>query len=79
MDINDGGGLWDRDGMFDQLIVKCNDLVRAAMSGEYVGFCAAVVDMVQRLSALKDGVDKDIRARDERIRELEEAAADVQN
>ena len=65
-------GLYDRDGMIDGLIVECSGLVKAAMGGEYVQFCALVVDMVQRLDALKEGTAGEVAGLKERIRNLEE-------
>ena len=69
MNVNDGSGLYDRDGMFSGLIVECNDLVRAAMSGEYVQFCGLIVDMVQKLGALQKGVSEEIQALQARLEE----------
>ena len=76
MTVNDGKGLYDSGGMIDTLIVDCDALVRDLAGGSYVAFCARIVDMVQKLSRLKDGIVEDRKILEERIRELEEAAAE---
>jgi hypothetical protein len=75
MNVNDGSGLYDRNGMFDQLTVECSELVKAAMCGEYVQFCGLIVDMVQRITALQKGVNNEIQALEAR---LGEGTEDVQ-
>ena len=75
MTVNDGKGLYDSGGMIDTLIVDCDALVRD-LAGGGVAFCARIVDMVQKLSRLKDGIGEDRKILEERIRELEEAAAE---
>ena len=58
--VNDGGGLFDNLGLIDTLIVDCNELPKLLISGHGVGFCAKVVEMVQKLSNLKIGVKNDV-------------------
>ena len=70
--VNDGKGLYDNIGLIDTLTVDCNDLPRLLMTGHFVGFCAKVVEMVQKLSSLREGVKHDIASRDEQIKELQE-------
>lgn len=69
--VNDGKGLYDNVGIIDTLTVDCNDLPRLLMTGHYVAFCAKVVEMVQKLSLLREGVKHDIADRDEQIKELQ--------
>lgn len=57
--VNDGGGLFDASGLIDTLIVDCNELPRKLMEGQYVHFCAKICEMVQKLAALKDGIEKE--------------------
>ena len=68
--VNDGGGLYDSQGLIDTLIVDCNELGRFMVSGQYVGFCAKLVEMVQKLSRLKNGVASDLKSKDEIIADL---------
>lgn len=71
--INDGGGLFDACGLIDSLIMDCNELPKKLMSGNYVSFCASIVEMVQKLSALRNGVEKDTKAKEETIKDLQKA------
>lgn len=70
--VNDGGGLHDNIGFIDSLTVDCNDLTRLLMTGHYVAFCAKVVEMVKKLSLLREGVQRDIEDRERQIKELQQ-------
>lgn len=70
--VNDGGGLYDSVGLIDTLIVDCNDLPKALFGGQNVRFCGLVVQMVQKLAQLKEGVKTDLESRNRLIRELQE-------
>ena len=54
--VNDGSGLYDNEGLIDSLIVDCNTIPKALMDNQYVRFCNIIVQMVQKLSNLKNGV-----------------------
>lgn len=58
--VNDGGGLYDRDGMIDGLIVDCEEVMKAIMAGSGIRLAALLVEMVQKLSALKKGVAEEV-------------------
>ena len=62
--INDGGGLYDAEGLIDTLIVECNDAVKSVMGGNAIKFCAQMVEMVQKLDALKRGIQKEKEAKE---------------
>lgn len=68
--VNDGNGLLDNIGMIDSLIVDCNELPQLLMSGRYVAFCGKIVEMVQKLSNLKKGVNNDTKFLQDEISEL---------
>lgn len=70
--VNDGKGLFDAEGMIDSLIIDCNNAVKAVASGEYIGWCGISVQMVQKLSTLKNGIAADMKNRDAQISELKE-------
>lgn len=72
MNINDGKGLYDNEGLIDTLIVDCNNLVKHLASGQYVQFCNSIVGMVQKLANLKEGIKTDKEAADQRVAELEQ-------
>ena len=69
--INDGGGLYDSIGLIESLIVDCNELPKALYSGQNVLFCRLIVEMVQKLANLKQGVKNDTESLKKRISELE--------
>lgn len=68
--VNDGKGLFDSEGLCDSLIIDCNNSVKALASGQYVGFCNIVVQMVQKLTQLKTGIKNELSAKDATIEEL---------
>ena len=70
--VNDGKGFFDNLGLIDTLIVDCNELLKDLMNGQNVRFCKRVVDMVQKLSNLKNGIQNDFRSMTEQIKELTE-------
>ena len=58
----------------DNLIVGCNDAVSILMHGQYIQFCQHMVNMVQTLAALKNGIanqGKKAEEMEKRIAELE--------
>lgn len=75
--INNGGGLYDNDGLIDTLISDCNNAVKACISGQYIAFCNTMVQMVQKLANLKIGVANDLKNKDENIAELEKRLSDL--
>lgn len=71
MNVNDGGGLYDTKGMFDSIIVDCDTLLKLLFEGQRVAFCAEMVNMIQKIGTLKEGVLKELAEKDNRIAELE--------
>lgn len=76
LNVNDGGGLFDYKGIIDSLIVNCNELPRSLFNGRSVQFCSILVEMVQKLSVLRDGVKNDLESRESII---EEKSAVIKN
>lgn len=70
MTVNDGKGLYDNQGLCDALIVDCNNAVKSICTGQYVQFCNIIVQMVQKLSNLKKGIENDMKDREETIETL---------
>lgn len=70
--VNDGKGFFDNLGLIDTLINDCNELPKDLMNGQNVRFCKRVVDMVQKLANLKQGIQNDFRSLTEQIKELTE-------
>lgn len=74
--INDGGGLYDSAGFIDTIILDCNNSVKQLAGGNYIGFCNAMVEIVKKLTVLKEGVTNEKNAMlkqvDEMGKQLEE-------
>lgn len=68
--VNNGSGLYDSEGLIDTLISDCNNAVRACVGGQYIAFCNTMVQMVQKLGKLKNGVQSEIASREETINHL---------
>ena len=54
--VNDGKGLLDNLGLIDTLIIDCDTVMKLLLAGNGIGFCAKLVEMVQKLSNLRKGV-----------------------
>ena len=76
--LDDGKGLYTSDGLIDGLIVDCNRLTQCMASGQYVQYCNTVVQMVQKLGALREGIRKEHEDRDKAIQELQALCDDLQ-
>lgn len=63
-------GLMNTNELLDSLIVDCDCAVKDLISHGYIGFCAHMVAIVQKLGALKAGYGKDMKNRDETIEAL---------
>lgn len=77
VEINNGGGLYDNEGLIDTLISDCNSAVKACVSGQYIAFCNTMVQMVQKLANLKNGIQRDLQSRDQTIEDLKNQLRDV--
>lgn len=71
LNVNDGKGLYDNIGLIDSLIVECSDLVKSLTGGQYVQFCVQIVEMVQKLGSLRNGVKNDSESLRRRVDELQ--------
>lgn len=63
-------GIYDRNDLIDSMIVDCNNIVGDLINGHYIRFSNRLVQMVQKLTSLKTGVNDEIRNRDETIESL---------
>lgn len=68
--VNDGKGLYDNEGLCDLLIQDCNNAVKSLTNGNFILFCGIVVQMVKKLSNLKDGIRKDMESMQNKVDEL---------
>lgn len=44
--------------LLDSIITEMYELFKALISGNYTGFCAVFADIMQRLAALRSGLNK---------------------
>lgn len=68
--VNDGGGLYDSAGFIDTIILDCNNSVKQLVGGNYIGFCNAMVEIVKKLTVLKDGVTNEKNAMLKQVDEM---------
>ena len=54
--INDGHGLWDNEGLTETLITDLNNLLKNMAAGQYIRVCSITMEMVQKLTNLKNGI-----------------------
>lgn len=77
--LNDGKGLYDNVGLIQTLIIDCNDLPGLLFSNRYVAFCKKIVEMVQKLSAVKTGIEEEAKIRDKEIADLKQFCENLLN
>lgn len=75
--VNDGGGIFDASGIIDTLIVDCNNLPKLLIDNQFIAFGNTLVQMVQKLKLLKDGVKKDKENLQELVEKLQQEAPDA--
>jgi hypothetical protein len=63
-------GMMNTTELLDSLIVDCDCAVKDLISHGYIGFCAHMVAIVQKLGALKAGYGKDMKNREDTIEAL---------
>ena len=75
--VNDGGGLFDSDGIIDSLIVDCNKLPKLLIDNKFIAHSSTLVQMVQKLTLLKKGIVDDRNSLQEQIKSLQEQMTDA--
>lgn len=68
--INDGGGLWDNEGICDKGISLLNAAVKDIASGQYLPFCDKVTQVARIFANLKTGIKADRESLEQKIEEL---------
>jgi phosphopantothenate synthetase len=68
--VNDGGGLYDNEGLIDTIIVDLNDILKNMAAGQYIRICNLVVGMTQKLTNLKKNMKEELAARDQQVADL---------
>ena len=68
--VNDGNGFMDNEGLIDSLIADLNNTIKNMASGQYIRVCHLVIEMVQKLQNLKNGVRADMDALRDQVEDL---------
>ena len=76
-------GIYTNSELIDTIIVDLNNMIKEALSGQYVQICYIVTAMTQKLMNLKKGIDADLASKDKVIEQLKEqlraAGAEVED
>ena len=76
-------GLYTNSELIDTIIVDMNNMIKEALSGQYVQICYIVTGMTQKLINLKKGIDEDLASKDKVIEQLKDqlraAGAEVED
>ena len=70
MQVNDGKGLYDNEGVCDQGILLCNDAVKNIVSGQYIAFCDGMRQIAQIFSNLKNSIKDDRESLEQKVEDL---------
>lgn len=57
--------------LLDSIIEEMYAMFKALISGNYTGFCTFFADMISKLTALREGLEKDAKAKQAQIDDLE--------
>ena len=78
-----GKGLYTNSELIDTIIVDLNNMIKEALSGQYVQICYIVTGMTQKLMNLKKGIEADLASKDKVIEQLKDqllaAGAEVED
>lgn len=79
MTVNDGKGLYDNQGICDTLISDLNNLIKNAVSGQFIQCSNIVVNMTKKLANLKKGIAADLASKNQIIEELKRINNELAN
>ena len=65
-------GIYTNSELIDTIIVDLNNMIKEALSGQYVQICYIVTAMTQKLMNLKKGIDADLASKDKVIEQLKD-------
>ena len=65
-------GLYTNSELIETIIVDMNNMIKEALSGQYVQICYIVTAMTQKLMNLKKGIDADLASKDKVIEQLKD-------
>ena len=58
--------------LVDSIVVDINNMIKEALSGQYLQICYIITAITQKLMNLKNGIDADIASKNEIIEQLKE-------
>lgn len=64
-------GLYTNAELAESMITDLNNLLRNLSGGQYIRVCSIVMEMVQKITNLKKGIEADINNREEQIKDLQ--------
>ena len=65
-------GLMDNDQTIDSIAEDLNNMLKYMTNQQYIHICAKVVDIVQKLSCLKEGFKAEKKSMEDQIKELQD-------
>ena len=68
--VNDGGGLWDNEGVCDSGILLCNAALKDLIDGQYLLFVNKLEQVAQIFANLKKGIKDDRESLENKIEDL---------
>ena len=76
-------GIYTNSELIDTIIVDMNNMIKEALSGQYVQICYIVTGMTQKLMNLKKGIEADLASKDKVVEQLKDqlraAGAEVED
>ena len=76
-------GTYTNSELIDTIVFDMNNMIKEALSGQYVQICYIVTAMTQKLMNLKKGIEADLTSKDKVIEQLKDqlraAGAEVED
>lgn len=70
MQVNDGNGLYDNEGICDKGIQICNDAFKQLISGNYIAFANRIQQITQIFANLKRTMKNDRESLEQKVEDL---------
>lgn len=75
--VNDGGGLFDNEGICDSIVSDLNNAVKLLVNGQFILFCGKIHEIAQKVINLRKGIIDDRESLKARIEDLKKANDDL--
>ena len=70
LNVNDGKGLYDNEGLCDSLLLDLNKLPRLLIDNQFIVCCSLIAQMAQKITNIKAGIQNDMNAMAVKVEEL---------